>query len=117
MSAVIVDDNQDLVGVLSDYLSFIGIRVLDTGKNGKDALELCQKRYPDYLFLDLDMPKYDGFYALEELDTTKQKVIILTGNYDMYAEKLKKYTRIQILEKPFSANELTEIMQTVNQVI
>ena len=45
-TAILVDDNLDMVEKLADMLGEFGIQVLDIATNGKDAVELYQKALP-----------------------------------------------------------------------
>lgn len=64
-TAIVIDDDHDIVDVFSDILQILQIDVIGKGYDGKEAVELYQKFTPDLVILDLMMPKYDGIYALE----------------------------------------------------
>ena len=67
VNCVIVDDDQDIADVFSELLNIIGLDVLAKGTNGKDAIKLYKKYLPDLIFVDMIMPKYDGFYAIKNI--------------------------------------------------
>ena len=67
VNCVIVDDDQDIADVFSELLNIIGLDVLAKGANGKDAIKLYKKYRPDLIFVDMIMPKYDGFYAIKNI--------------------------------------------------
>jgi DNA-binding response OmpR family regulator len=69
LTAIVIDDDLDLTEVLSELLELHDIRVLGIGYNGKDAVQLYKKYKPDIVFLDLMMPKYDGYYGLAGIKT------------------------------------------------
>lgn len=83
-SVVIIDDEIDLVEAIQEYLETMDIQVVACGINGQEAIELCIKHSPDFLILDLAMPKYDGIYTLEKLleKNSPIKVIVMTGLMD-----------------------------------
>lgn len=66
VSCIVIDDNQDIVDVFCDLLKISGIQVIATGNDGMQAVELYEKHHPDVIFVDLLMPKYDGFYAIKK---------------------------------------------------
>ena len=95
-SVVVVDDENDLVELLVQLMEVNKIDVIGVGYDGKQAVELCTRHKPDFLILDLTMPKFDGFYALEKLQgTTQTKIILLTGMIDQ--DSLKKLDAFSIL--------------------
>ena len=63
VEVVIVDDDEDTVEIFAEYLEIKGFKVLATGVDGKEAVELYDKHKPDIIFSDIMMPTYDGFYA------------------------------------------------------
>ncbi|WP_255486576.1 response regulator transcription factor [Candidatus Nitrosotenuis sp. DW1] len=67
ITAIVIDDDIDTVDVFCDYLEIVNVKVLGRGYNGKEAVELYRKHNPNVVFLDLMMPDYDGFYALEHI--------------------------------------------------
>lgn len=111
-SVVIIDDESDLVSTMSDYFVIQNIDVLATGNNGKDAVELCLKHSPDYLLLDLNMPNYDGFYALEKLyEISSSKIIVISGSTTENLTKLQNYKGITVIKKPFVAHDVAKLIQ------
>jgi len=76
----VVDDNQDIVDVFCELLNLIGLDVLAKGMDGMDAVKLYEKYRPDLIFVDLIMPKYDGFYAIENIKDVdpNAKIIVIT---------------------------------------
>jgi YesN/AraC family two-component response regulator len=64
VSAIVIDDEIDVLEVFCEYLKVKNVNVLAQGRNGKDALELYQKLKPDVVLMDLVMPQYDGFYGI-----------------------------------------------------
>ncbi|PIN83470.1 MAG: response regulator, partial [Nitrosopumilales archaeon CG11_big_fil_rev_8_21_14_0_20_33_24] len=65
-SCIVVDDDRDIVNVFCDMLSMIEVNVLATASDGDQAVNMYKKYHPDIVFTDLNMPKYDGFYAIKK---------------------------------------------------
>ena len=117
VSAIVVDDDLDTCDVLSDYLEIKQVQVLANGYNGKEAVDLYQKHNPDLVFLDIMMPEYDGFYALEKIRQLNPTayVIIITGDLTIETHnKLKSMKASAIIYKPF---DIEKIMMVVKEVI
>jgi len=113
-SIIIIDDDRDAVETLSDYLKEIKMMVLACGYNGKDAVELYKKHKPDVVLLDLAMPEFDGYYAVENIKkiNPEAKIIILTGTVEEKCDKkIDEYEPYAIFTKPYEINELITMME------
>lgn len=68
IKVIVVDDSVFMRKILSDMInSHPNIEVIDTAKNGEEAIEKVKKQDPDVVTLDVEMPKMDGITALQEL--------------------------------------------------
>lgn len=91
LTAIVIDDYVDVVEILCESLQVFGVNVVGIGRNGKDAVDLYGQKKPDVVFLDLMMPEYDGFYALEhirKLDPNSKVAIITADLQDSTMKKL-----------------------------
>ncbi len=117
VTAIVIDDDIATVEVFAEYLAIKGIQVLEKGHNGLDAVNLYQKLKPDVVFLDVMMPKYDGFYALEKIKQadTNAKVIMVTADLTAETEKrLKELNASAIIYKPY---DIVNVIDIVNKLI
>ena len=113
---VIVDDEVDYTEILKDYCELNDIEVVGIGHNGKDAVDLCEIHSPDFLLLDLSMPEFDGFFALENIkkSNVNVKIIILTGLLtESSIKNLEKYEVFETLIKPVDPNTVIEKINSV----
>lgn len=81
---IIIDDDPIIRNMYkTKFESSPGFSVAGTAENGKLGLELIQKKKPDFILLDIMMPKSDGFEVLEQLkkdvDLKRIPVIMLTN--------------------------------------
>ena len=116
-SVILVDDNLDMVEKLADMLGEFGIEVLDIAINGKDAVELYQKDYPDVVLTDMQMPEYDGIYALENIRKidTDAKVIMVTADLREESEEaFLENNASAVVYKPY---DLNQIIKTIHGVV
>lgn len=116
VTSIIVDDDLDTCDVLSDYLEIKNIQVLAIGYNGKEAVDLYQKHKPDLVFLDIMMPEYDGFYALEKIRQLKPTacVIVITGDLTIATHsKLESMNASAIIYKPFDIEKIMTIVKEI----
>ena len=81
---IIIDDHKLFTSGLFTILESIGLRVMSTFSNGKDALIYLQTNEIDIIFSDINMPKMDGLELLKKLRKNKvsAKIIMLS----MYEE-------------------------------
>jgi two-component system LytT family response regulator len=69
--------------------------------SGLEAIEEIRKSKPDLVFLDVQMPEYDGFDVLELLGSDQPPVIIFVTAYDEYALRAFEAGALDYLLKPF----------------
>jgi two-component system, LytTR family, response regulator len=98
----IVDDEPLARAVIREYLAAVpDIDVVAECANGFEAVKVVSELHPDLLFLDVQMPKLDGFEVLE-LVGRDVSVVFVTA-YDEYAIRAFDVHAIDYLLKPFSA--------------
>lgn len=113
MKVIIVDDEPLAISVVQEYLQSYDVEVAATCMNGYEALKAIQQHQPDLLFLDIQMPKINGFELLEILDV-QPKVIFATA-FDEYAIKAFEHNAVDYLLKPFSKERFDKAMANVAQ--
>jgi two-component system, LytTR family, response regulator len=102
LRAVIVDDEELARGLLRELLRpHPEIEVAAECANGFEAVKAVAEASPDLLFLDVQMPKLDGFEVLELIDPGP--VVIFVTAYDQYAMRAFDAYAVDYLLKPFSA--------------
>ena len=118
-SVIIVDDDNTLVKVFEQYLKLNNINVLGQCYDGKEAVTLYEKLKPDVVLLDIMMPHYDGFYALEKIKEIdpNAKVIAVTADLTEDTEKKLENLKVSgIIYKPYDMKDiLTAIKNVANQ--
>ena len=108
ITVIVVDDDPDMVDITVEFLDKVGIKVIGTGFDGKDAVTLFSKLHPDLVILDMKMPNYDGRYAIKNIiqQDPQAKIIVITDYTDDYDFKGNGIERI--LRKPFNISELVK---------
>jgi len=102
LRAVIVDDEDLARAYLREMLqSHPDIELVAECANGFEAVKAVNDLSPDLLFLDVQMPKLDGFEVLELIDA--DPAVIFVTAYDQYAMRAFDAQAIDYLLKPFSA--------------
>jgi len=100
LKCVIVDDEELARQVVREYLgTLLDIEILAECANGFDAVKAIAEHKPDLVFLDVQMPKLDGFEVLELIG--RDVAIIFTTAYDTYAMRAFDAHAVDYLLKPF----------------
>jgi len=106
-SAIIIDDEELARKVIVKYLeNHPEIEVLDECENGFTGLKAISKHKPDIVFLDIQMPKINGFELLEILD--EKPLIIFSTAHDGFAIKAFEHNAVDYLLKPYSQKRFDE---------
>jgi two-component system LytT family response regulator len=102
LRAVIVDDEELARGYLRELLrEHPEIEIAAECANGFEAVKAIGESPPDLLFLDVQMPKLDGFEVLELIEPPP--AVIFTTAYDQYAIRAFDAHAADYLLKPFDA--------------
>jgi two-component system LytT family response regulator len=116
VSTIIVDDEPLARDIVKRYASEIeGLNVVAECGDGFEALRQIQAFKPDLLFLDIQMPKLDGFELLEVLDYNP--AIIFATAFDQFAIKAFEMNAVDYLLKPFSKDRFQGAVQKAIQRI
>ncbi len=86
-------------------------------KDGQEVLDSIQKQDIDLLFLDIQMPRWNGFEVLEKLPIEKIPYIIFVTAYDEFALKAFEYKSIDYLLKPYSNERFYKAINKAKEII
>ncbi len=115
IKAIITDDEplarESLKAVLE---GFDDIDIVAECGNGFEAVQAVQRLKPDLLFLDIQMPRLDGFDVVELLGEDAPFVIFATS-YDEYALRAFETEALDYLLKPVKAERLQITIQRVRE--
>lgn len=91
MKIVIADDSKLLRDRIINSLSDIkGVEIIGEADNGIDAINIINEKSPDFVLLDIRMPKLNGIEVLKKLKDNKRKPIIcIFTNYPYFQYKQK----------------------------
>ena len=110
--AVIVEDEELARGVLHELLAeHAEVEVVGECANGFEAVKLVPELKPDLLFLDIQMPKLDGFEVLELLSNKNEMAVIFVTAYNEHALKAFEVHAVDYLLKPFAAGRFAEALE------
>ena len=101
MNVIIIDDEILARNIVKEYLqSHADINIVAECGDGFEGLKAIQQFQPDLIFLDIQMPKINGFEMLEL--TEEPPPIIFTTAFDEFAIKAFEINAVDYLLKPFS---------------
>ena len=109
--ALIIDDEPLARMVVQEYIQQFSsqIEVLQECNDGFEGLKAIQQHQPDIIFLDVQMPKINGFEMLELVD--KQPAVIFATAFDEYAIKAFEAHAVDYLLKPFSKERFNKAIE------
>ena len=110
IKAIIIDDEPLARSIIKEYLQFYpDISIEEECNNGFEGLKAIQQHQPDLIFLDIQMPKINGFEMLELVDDPP--MVIFTTAFEEYAIKAFETHAADYLLKPFSRERFDKAIQ------
>lgn len=105
---IIVDDEKDLVDALLEYFTQMKIEIIGIGHDGGKAIELYDRLRPDVILMDIDMPKYDGRFAIEKIKKIdpKAKIMVITGHFPFDLKMVSNAQGVFVHYKPLDLKKL-----------
>ncbi len=109
--ALVIDDEPLARMVVLEYLQHFAdrIEVLQECNDGFEGLKAIQQYQPDLVFLDIQMPKINGFEMLELVEN--QPAVIFTTAFDEYAIKAFEAHAVDYLLKPFNKDRFNKAVE------
>ncbi len=106
-TAIIVDDEDNAIIVMKILIQkhCPNVDIIAMVNNSQAAIDAIKKYKPDIVFLDIEMPKLNGFQILEQVAEENFHLVFTTA-YNQYAVKAFKYSAVDYLLKPIDHNEL-----------
>jgi two-component system LytT family response regulator len=107
---ILIDDEPLARSIVLEYLqSYSDIQVVQECNDGFEGVKAIAQHKPDLIFLDIQMPKINGFEMLELIDNPPS--VIFTTAFDEYAIKAFEAHAIDYLLKPFSKERFDKALQ------
>lgn len=110
MKIVIIDDEPLARSMVKEYLqSYPGAEVMQECNDGFEGVKAIQQHQPDLIFLDIQMPKINGFEMLELIENPPP--VIFATAFEEFAIKAFETHAVDYLLKPFSKERFDKAMQ------
>lgn len=118
ITALIVDDEplarkriRRLLHAASD------VTVVGDAAGGEDALRLVEERAPQVMFLDVQMPRMDGFEVVRRIPPESRPLIVFVTAYQQYALEAFRAAAVQYLLKPVEREPLRLALTRVRELV
>jgi two-component system, LytTR family, response regulator len=110
MKVIIIDDEPLARGIVKEYLqSYPEVDLAAECSDGFEGIKAIQQHQPDLIFLDIQMPKINGFEMLELIENPP--AVIFTTAFDEFAIKAFESNAVDYLLKPFSKERFEKAIQ------
>jgi CheY-like chemotaxis protein len=115
----LVEDNEDNILTVADYLTFKNYRVL-IARNGRECLEVASASQPDVVLMDIQMPELDGLEAIRRLRRmpgwAQTPIVALTAMaMSGDRERCLSAGATHYMSKPISLRELAGVIKSCLQ--
>jgi len=110
MKVIIIDDEPLARSIVKEYLqSYPDVEVIAECNDGFEGMKAIQQYEPGLIFLDIQMPKINGFEMLELMENPP--AVIFTTAFDEFAIKAFELNATDYLLKPFSKERFDKAVQ------
>lgn len=116
IKAIIIDDEKNCIEMLEWLLETYcpNVQLIGTCNSGELGIETIKIMRPDLVFLDIEMPKMNGFDVLEQLKQIHFEVVFTTA-YDNFAVRAFKYAALNYLLKPIDPDDLQKTIHRMSE--
>lgn len=117
LKAVIIDDEAKARRILDAFITEYcpQLTVAGMAEDVVQGVKLIQKEKPDIVFLDIEMPGYNGFQLLEFFDEIDFEVIFATA-YSEFALKAFQVSAVDYLLKPIQIEQLVKAVEKAENI-
>ena len=112
LTLLYIEDDLEILENVS-FLFERFVKKVYIAKDGKEALEVYKKHLPDIVVTDINLPKIDGLSVaakIREEDKHIPIVIITAHDEDFHIEKAKEIGVSSYLKKPFTLQQLKDVL-------
>jgi len=111
---IIVDDEKLAIQGLQLRLeAFDDIEVIDTCANGREAIRKIKTERPDLVFLDIEMPGFDGFSVVKGVMEIEPPLFVFVTAYQEHAIRAFEANAVNYLMKPVDVDKLADTIERV----
>jgi len=113
---ILVDDESLAIEGLKLRLEpFDDIEIVDTCQNGREAIRSIKTHKPDLVFLDIQMPGFDGFSVIQGLMEVEPPLFVFVTAYQDHALRAFEAQAVDYLMKPVDEARLADTLERIRQ--
>jgi two-component system, LytTR family, response regulator len=113
---ILVDDEKLAIQGMQLRLAAHGdVDIVDTAQNGREAIRKIKTHKPDLVFLDIQMPGFDGFSVLQGLMDVEPPLVVFVTAYSEHAIRAFESQAVDYLVKPVEPERLADALDRVRQ--
>ena len=110
VKTILIDDEPLARMIVREYLqTYPGIEIVQECGDGFEGIKAIQQLHPDLIFLDIQMPKINGFEMLELVE--QPPAVIFTTAFDEYAIRAFESHAVDYLLKPFTKERFDKALR------
>ena len=111
---ILVDDEKLAVqGLMLRLEKYPDVEIIDTCSNGREAIRKIKTEKPDLVFLDIQMPGFDGFSVVKGVMELEPPLIVFVTAYQEHAVRAFEANAVNYLMKPVDEDKLADTMERV----
>lgn len=119
IKAIVVDDEiiarKAIIELIEDYQN---IEVMGEASSAEEALEIIKTKKPNVVFLDIQLPGFNGVEFVELLNRLEEKVLVVfISAYDEYALDAFEVDAVDYLMKPVSPERFAVTVERIEKVL
>jgi two-component system LytT family response regulator len=113
---ILVDDEPLATqGLMLRLERFEDVEIIDTCSNGREAIRSIKTHKPDLVFLDIQMPGFDGFSVIQGLAEVEPPLVVFVTAYTDHAIRAFEAQAVDYLMKPVEETRLADTLDRVRQ--
>ena len=113
---LLVDDEKLAIQGLQLRLQrFDDVEIIDTCANGREAIRKIKTEKPDLVFLDIQMPGFDGFSVVKGVMDLEPPLFVFVTAYEEHAIRAFEANAVNYLMKPVDEDKLADTIERVRQ--
>ncbi len=115
---ILVDDEKLAIqGMQLRLEKFEDIEIIDTCLNGREAIRKIKTLKPDLVFLDIQMPGFDGFSVVQGIMDIEPPLVVFCTAYSEHAIKAFEAQAVDYLLKPVEDDRLADAIDRIRERI
>jgi two-component system LytT family response regulator len=113
---ILVDDEKLAIqGLQLRLQAFDDVEIIDTCANGREAIRKIKTEKPDLVFLDIQMPGFDGFSVVKGVMEIEPPLFVFVTAYEEHAIRAFEANAVNYLMKPVDEQKLADTIERVRQ--